>query len=811
MRQILLIIACLFCSNLFAQELTVKQLTALPVDLSASQYERKDLNGKACALVKVQLATTGAQFEGNVVGGTDYKTNEYWVYMTEGSYMLSIKHPSFVTLSVNFRDHGINALQSKATYRLTLLMPQTGPMNIDDGMRYLLMTVEPATATVYIDDELQLVENGTVTRLLSMGNHRYRVEAPAYEAKSGTFTLGNEKRSLPVKLESTMATLNINCATQGTQIFVNDQLRGTTSWSGTFPAGNYRIEGRLQGYRNHRQNITLAQRDRQQIDIPALQAIVGNLNVNYQPANAEVWLDGKKVGTSPDVFRNIAVGSHNIELRASGYTSKQERITIEDGKTAMLSGMLERQAVAMTTSNSTMNYSAVRTSQGESLSRHLTEIERNQMKVEYDRAYQLYSDKKYDEAFKIFKKLGDTGYQNGGLYGYLGLCYELGYGVEKNEQQALYWYDKAFEMDEGWACYRYGCILYTKGSFEKALQCFVKGKNTFWGKAALAAGQMYEKGEGTTVDINKAVEMYRLSVLQNDITSYYEYTDAYRALKRLGYPVMTEQEIASITKWNEKNSYFVGQLYEKGEGIEKNIDKAIQMYRKSAKYVFGSLEYSDAARALARLKTGMLPEQDFKNVSINTTGLSAEQLYNKGKELENKNKVDVLPRAFAYYQAAFQGGNAKATARLGKIYLEENGVYPFTDTAKGISLLERVVNSNSKACYDLGWYYKGQKDMAKAKYYFLKGTELGDDGGCPLWLAFIFEEEGNYSEALRYFELSANKNQGWAMYKAGTYYEEGKGCIKNLQTAIEWYRKSAKTNNAYAKNAQNALKKLGVD
>jgi hypothetical protein len=54
-------------------------------DLSASTYERKDLNGQACALVKVQLAAYGAKFEGNVIGEVAYKTGEYWVYMTEGS------------------------------------------------------------------------------------------------------------------------------------------------------------------------------------------------------------------------------------------------------------------------------------------------------------------------------------------------------------------------------------------------------------------------------------------------------------------------------------------------------------------------------------------------------------------------------------------------------------------------------------------------------------------------------------------------------------------------------------------------------
>ena len=71
-------------------------MTASSFDLSASQYERKDLAGQACGLVKVQLAEEGAKFEGNVFGNVEYKTGEYWVYMTQGAYMLRIKHPKFV-------------------------------------------------------------------------------------------------------------------------------------------------------------------------------------------------------------------------------------------------------------------------------------------------------------------------------------------------------------------------------------------------------------------------------------------------------------------------------------------------------------------------------------------------------------------------------------------------------------------------------------------------------------------------------------------------------------------------------------------
>lgn len=345
------LLAALTALTAQAQKLTVESMKAAPYDISASQYERKDLNQQSCALVKVQLAGIGAEFEGNVIGKSEYKTGEYWVYMSEQSYMLTVKHPNFVPLAVNFRDYGIKGVEQKVTYVLTLNIPQAGAQPLDDGMRYLLMSVEPANATVYVNDQLQQVQNGTLTMLLPMGEYSYRVEAPAYETQSGTFTVGNEKVTLPIKLKSTMATLSVSTATNGTQIYINDQLRGTSFWSGQLPAGTYRVEGRLTGYRNYRQNITLSQRASQQVNIPELQAITGVINVNYQPANAEIWIDGKKAGNSPDIFRGIVVGSHRMEIRMNGYETKSLSITVEEGKTLSVSGSLTAKTLPSATTN----------------------------------------------------------------------------------------------------------------------------------------------------------------------------------------------------------------------------------------------------------------------------------------------------------------------------------------------------------------------------------------------------------------------------------------------------------------------------
>lgn len=104
---LLLTVSLLLAIAVHAQKLTVERMMASSVDLSASQFERKNLAGQACGLLKVQLAAVGAQFEGNVIGTPEYKTGEYWVYMIPGSIILRIKHPRYVPLDVNFRDYGI--------------------------------------------------------------------------------------------------------------------------------------------------------------------------------------------------------------------------------------------------------------------------------------------------------------------------------------------------------------------------------------------------------------------------------------------------------------------------------------------------------------------------------------------------------------------------------------------------------------------------------------------------------------------------------------------------------------------------------
>ncbi len=68
---------------------------------------------------------------------------------------------------------------------------------------------------------------------------------------------------------------------------------------------------------------------------------VGVLDVSYEPFDCEVYIDGKPVGSSPGVFKDVPVGVHEVQLRKDGYLTEVDTVTISGGQTTSLSGCLE--------------------------------------------------------------------------------------------------------------------------------------------------------------------------------------------------------------------------------------------------------------------------------------------------------------------------------------------------------------------------------------------------------------------------------------------------------------------------------------
>lgn len=113
----------ILCSiDVNAQEIKVKSFS-LQMEPMTVPMQRKDNNGEICALVKVILPSKQAAFEGNLIGDCDFKTSEYWCYLSPGSKYLKIKYPGTEPLLVNFENYIGTGLKSRGIYELAIEVP----------------------------------------------------------------------------------------------------------------------------------------------------------------------------------------------------------------------------------------------------------------------------------------------------------------------------------------------------------------------------------------------------------------------------------------------------------------------------------------------------------------------------------------------------------------------------------------------------------------------------------------------------------------------------------------------------------------
>ena len=388
------------------QELIVKSFMEKTNDLSASTYERKDANGNSCALVKVQLATAGAQFSPNVVGNVDYKVNEYWVYLPTINKHLEVKHPNFLTKDVIFANYGVK-LEPKTTYSLVLAIPEGGTTQQIVTSQYLMFNVKPTDAIVEVNGEVWTNNDGVSRKFVPFGEYTYSVEANNYHSITGTVTVNdpNNRTVVDVNLKPAFGSVKIlstgtldgavvyidnknvgrvpytgdnipsgvhhlrlakpmyksleqeitvkdgevtelspelseNFATvtlsvgNNARILVNDELKGDGSWTGKLEYGDYSVTTKKDGHRERTKVYSIsAASDRQTIKLDAPTPIYGSLNVAVLPDDSEVYLDGKKVGTTPLFLQNVLIGGHKLEVKKDGYQTLANDITIKENET----------------------------------------------------------------------------------------------------------------------------------------------------------------------------------------------------------------------------------------------------------------------------------------------------------------------------------------------------------------------------------------------------------------------------------------------------------------------------------------------
>lgn len=324
-----------------AQDIEVKKFEPMAKDQTATLSPRKDINGTVCGLVKVLLKETGVIFQGNIIGDVETTGTEYNVYLAKGCKRINIKHVNYLPKTIVFSDYGITKIESGKTYLLELKAEKPKYKKVSNKLGLLVLTIKPSDADLFIDDEFIPKENGGIYTLnLSQGNHFYSVKHGTFSINNQVVNVENKACKVDIDLTEYYAFLDIKCELDNAEIYIDKVLKGTGKWNGLLPPGEIEIETKSTGYSPLSRTMTLNENDSVSINFSNFQILSGNLIVSYKPDSCDVYIDGKKVGVTPLIINQIAVGEHRMLIEKPYYSSGSKFFTIEEGQSLNISGNL---------------------------------------------------------------------------------------------------------------------------------------------------------------------------------------------------------------------------------------------------------------------------------------------------------------------------------------------------------------------------------------------------------------------------------------------------------------------------------------
>lgn len=202
----------------------------------------------------------------------------------------------------------------------------------------------------------------------------------------------------------------------------------------------------------------------------------------------------------------------------------------------------------------------------------------------------LYKGGRFEEAAVYFQVIAEEEHLDAQFR--LGECYEKGLGVERNLEKAVSWYRRAARRRYPEAQNALG-DCYFKGigvgqNYRIALKLYLGAALAGYALSQFNLGFCYEHGYGVEPNADKAIHWYKLAADQG-------HKGAVFCLKELD--VTAEYYRAAAMAGNAEAQYYLGTYYEKGDGVPRDIQTAIEWYKKSAKQ-----GYSAAKKRLIKLR-----------------------------------------------------------------------------------------------------------------------------------------------------------------------------------------------------------------
>lgn len=504
MNKKLLLLFLLIPIWAYSQDIEVKRFELLDKDHTAVMSPRKDLNGIMCGLVKVALKEPGAEFEGNVMGDVQFTGKEYLVYLPNGTKRLGIKHPDYLPTTIVFSDYGTKRVASSTTYELKVKTNKK-KAKVDNSKKGIaVFNIKPSNAMLMIDDQIADGSGGAYTLSLPYGTHYYTIKLKDFALTNQMVKIDKNAKTIDVDLTEFFAKVDISCKTADAEIIVNGEQKGLGNWNGYILPGKCTIEARKEGCHLLSKTIELMDGEKSTVGFEEMKPITGILRVENDLKNCEVYLNGKKVGTTPWVNRELPIGEYKVEIRKNYYKPFIQTLKINEGQEMLINEELTPTQFGRLNIKAEQGNSRAKRAMADLYKYGIDNIEENGLtKNDEGTAFYVGEDGEGDDTWLV--TISDLKRE--------------GVSIKKDMSKEIYWakmalnnYDEDFDTKMWLTNESYHlmeCYLTGNGIEQDFTQSFfwakIAARDNWWQSNAWVAWHYYY-GRGVSKDVNSALQ-----------------------------------------------------------------------------------------------------------------------------------------------------------------------------------------------------------------------------------------------------------------------------------------------------------------
>ncbi len=367
-------------------------------------------------------------------------------------------------------------------------------------------------------------------------------------------------------------------------------------------------------------------------------------------------------------------------------------------------------------------------------------------------ALTAYGIKKYDQAFAEFTYLAEEGDSIASYY--LGKMYAEGLGVEKNEEKAIEFYQKAESAYNIDATYELAQILLSQANdkdderFVAGLKYLKRAAYTGQADALYQLGELYEQGVWVPKDYKSAFGFYLMGAL----------------------------------KGNMKAQYRVGHFYFKGQGVPQDFENGVKWLSRAARqgYVIAQMDLASVRLSIPHVKNVSDAYAWYSIVAAYNSDEIGEEARKKRNELAKKVKPEILiqkQRAAREWRPT----PAEKSVPSSDLMLIPTPIIPdFNDAVAVQAMLDQgdvLLTDGRKYGINPDMIVTAsiKKDFEPIEKAVNKAVDKGEVEAYAYYGDLLRSRFQNTTKSVEWYRKGAEANDAYAQYQLAKAYCEGRG------------------------------------